>query len=193
MFSSDSRLHTTWLSGRHGCAGQPGSYAQPSRARSLDAPLGAAQSTTLASCAVWPESSPPPRSWSPTWSVACGPAGSTRDCGRADASPRCRTCRGTPPPWRPTALPIDHSRPPPISWRHDRAPGRPGRRSPRKRACASGHLVRTHLLLVAHGSCALPGTDRGSRPSACCRRASRCFAHLKSAPRTIQGLSSIHS
>ena len=56
-------------------------------------------------------------------------------CGRAGASPRRRTCGGTPPPWRPTALPIDRSRPPPMAWPHALAPGRPGRRSPRTRAC----------------------------------------------------------
>ena len=40
---------------------------------------------------------------------------------------------------------------------------------------------------------ALPGPDWGSGPSACCRRGSRLASHLKSVPRTIQGLFSIDS
>ncbi len=56
-------------------------------------------------------------------------------CGRAGASPRRRTCGGTPPPCRPTALPIDRSLLPPMAWPHALVPGRPGRRSPRTRAC----------------------------------------------------------
>jgi hypothetical protein len=35
---------------------------------------------------------------------------------------------------------------------------------------------------------ALPGPDWGSGPSACCRSGSRLASHLKSVPRTIQGL-----
>jgi hypothetical protein len=60
-------------------------------------------------------------------------------CGRAGASPRRRTSGGTPPPWRPTVLPIDRSRLPPMAWPHALAPGRPGRRSPRTRACTRSH------------------------------------------------------
>jgi hypothetical protein len=63
-------------------------------------------------------------------------------CERAGASPRRRTCVGTPPPWRPTALPIDRSRPPQMAWPLALAPGRLGRRSPRTRACA-GSLCRS--------------------------------------------------
>ncbi len=100
--------------------------------------LGTApQSTTLASSTVGPMSG---RHLMRVLAsgVVCGLHSSRLEVhgGRTGASPRRRTCGGTPPPWRPTALPIDRSRPPPMAWPHALTPGRPGRRSPRTRACS---------------------------------------------------------
>ena len=151
--------------------------------------LGTApQSTTLASSTVGPVSE---RHLMRVleFGVVCGLHSCRLEvhCGSAGASPRRRTCVGTPPLWRPTALPIDRSRPPPMAWPHALAPGRPGRRSPRTRACSrspcqSPPRSRRSWFL------ALPGLDWSSGPSAFCRGGSRLAKDPKSVPRTIQGL-----
>jgi hypothetical protein len=145
------------------------------RTRSLASPLRTApQSTTLASSTVGPVSA---RHLMRVLAsgVVCGLYSCRLEvhCGRVGASPRRRTCGGTPPPWRPTALPIDRSLPPPMAWPHALAPGRPGRRSPRTRACARRPCQSPprprHSWFLAP-SLAPTGT---SGPSGCCRRDSR--------------------